>query len=193
MNTPKSIVFHHSLTKDGEVKDFTAIRNYHMYTLGWRDIGYHYIMEKVNGVATVIKGRPENMSGAHTKQDNMNNESIGICIVGDYDKTELPHDLFDEAVKLITDIRNRYGDLPLRKHSEFANKTCPGLNFPFERLVRETSGNDYTGRWSERYIVDAIRNEIMIGYPDGSFKPEQTVTREELAVVVSRLLTKLGG
>lgn len=137
MNKPEVIIIHHSATKDGTAKDFNAIKNYHMNTLGWRDIGYNWIVEKVNGVATVIQGRVENISGAHTK--GMNAKSIGICVVGNYDKDNLPSDLYAELVELITDIRSRYGNLPLKKHSDYANKTCPGLNFPFEQLVKDTT------------------------------------------------------
>jgi len=185
MNKPEVIIIHHSATKDGTAKDFNAIKNYHKNTLGWRDIGYNWIIEKVNGKAAVIKGRSESISGAHTK--GMNDKSIGICVVGNYDKDNVPSDLYAELVELIADIRSRYGDLPLKKHSDYANKTCPGLNFPFEQLVEATSGCDYIGRWATPHIEYCLEAGLMTGYADGSFKPTKTVTREELAIVVARL------
>jgi len=185
MNKPEVIIIHHSATKDGTAKDFNAIKNYHKNTLGWRDIGYNWIIEKVNGKAAVIKGRSESISGAHTK--GMNDKSIGICVVGNYDKDNVPSDLYAELVELIADIRSRHGDLPLKKHSDYANKTCPGLNFPFEQLVEATSGCDYIGRWATPHIEYCLEAGLMTGYADGSFKPTKTVTREELAIVVARL------
>lgn len=46
--------------------------------------------------------------------------------------------------------------------------------------------DDITGRWSEADIRWCIKNGLMEGYPDGSWKPKQAVTREELAAVLRR-------
>lgn len=46
---------------------------------------------------------------------------------------------------------------------------------------------DYAGRWSEEYIKAVIRSGLMQGDPDGSFRPRDPVTREELAAVLARL------
>ena len=46
--------------------------------------------------------------------------------------------------------------------------------------------DDITGRWSEADIRWCIANSLMEGYPDGSWKPKQAVSREELAVVLRR-------
>jgi hypothetical protein len=48
--------------------------------------------------------------------------------------------------------------------------------------------NDIKGRWSEESIKLVVKSGLMKGYPDGSFKPEQPVTREELATVLARLI-----
>ena len=50
--------------------------------------------------------------------------------------------------------------------------------------------DDITGRWSEDDVRWCITHGLMKGYPDGSFKPTQGVTREELAVVLRRLAEK---
>jgi len=50
----------------------------------------------------------------------------------------------------------------------------------------EKPTDDITGRWSEADIRWCIDNGLMEGYPDGSWKPKQAVTREELAVVLRR-------
>jgi hypothetical protein len=44
------------------------------------------------------------------------------------------------------------------------------------------------GRWSEGAIKKLKDQGIMQGYPDGLFRPDRPVTREELAAVVARLL-----
>ena len=46
--------------------------------------------------------------------------------------------------------------------------------------------DDITGRWSEADVRWCIENGLMEGYPDGSWKTRQAVTREELAAVLCR-------
>ena len=48
--------------------------------------------------------------------------------------------------------------------------------------------DDITGHWAEDNIRWCIAHGLMTGYPDGSFKPDQYVTRAELATVIRRLL-----
>jgi hypothetical protein len=50
----------------------------------------------------------------------------------------------------------------------------------------EPMPKDYEGRWSEQAMRWAIDAGIMEGYPDGTFRPEKPVTREELAVMLQR-------
>lgn len=50
----------------------------------------------------------------------------------------------------------------------------------------EKPADDITERWSEADIRWCIANGLMEGFLDGSWKPKQTVTREELAVVLRR-------
>lgn len=47
--------------------------------------------------------------------------------------------------------------------------------------------DDVSGHWAEQSIRKAINSEIMAGYPDGSFKPNNPVTRAELVTVLDRL------
>lgn len=47
------------------------------------------------------------------------------------------------------------------------------------------------GHWAEQFIKDALNAGIMVGHPDGTFGLGKPVTREELAVVVSKLLKEV--
>lgn len=48
--------------------------------------------------------------------------------------------------------------------------------------------DDITGHWAEDNIRWCIAHGLMTGYPDGSFRPNEPVTRAELATVLRRLV-----
>ena len=45
-----------------------------------------------------------------------------------------------------------------------------------------------TNHWAYRYIATAAFNGWIVGYPDGTFKPDQPITRAEAVTVLNRLL-----
>lgn len=129
------IIIHHSATKDSGTVSWDAIRRYHMEDRGWSDIGYHYGIELVGSVYTVMVGRPEHIAGAHTVGRNA--QSLGFCFVGDYDKESPPRPMLEgAAAAVLLPWCRRYNIHPerIRPHSEFANKTCPGRLFPMDEL-----------------------------------------------------------
>ena len=52
---------------------------------------------------------------------------------------------------------------------------------------------DYEGHWAEEAIRWAIVNGILQGYPDGTFRPDEGLTRAQLAEVLYRYHEKFGG
>lgn len=46
---------------------------------------------------------------------------------------------------------------------------------------------DYVGHWAERSILKAIKKGVLKGYEDGTFRPDQPVTRAELMTILDRL------
>ncbi len=48
--------------------------------------------------------------------------------------------------------------------------------------------SDTTGHWSNPYVTSLSKRGIFKGYEDGSFRPEQQITREEIAVAMMRAL-----
>jgi Subtilisin-like serine proteases len=47
--------------------------------------------------------------------------------------------------------------------------------------------NDISGHWAEKYIVDLAQKNVVKGYDDGSFRPDQTISRAELMVEITQL------
>jgi len=133
--TPRKIILHHSATPDGRTFSWSAIKRYHMNELHWLDVGYHAGVELVDDDWFAIMGRPWDMDGAHTQGQNA--WSLGLCFVGNFDEVEPDNDMLLTGAQVVKLWRKLYG-IPLsdiHKHSEYANKTCPGSMFPFSKFL----------------------------------------------------------
>jgi hypothetical protein len=49
---------------------------------------------------------------------------------------------------------------------------------------------DTENHWGKEYIEKAFENNIIAGFPDGSFKPDDEVTRAEFTAMLTRILNK---
>jgi len=117
-----------------------SIRNYHMNVLGWRDIGYHYLVT-YDGIA--VAGRPTSMVGSHCKGHNAN--SIGVAYIGKQPTLS--------QLSTIRELVNRlgiaYGITKVTPHCAYnKNKTCPNMTQEALRYIRGdelelTEGDDY--------------------------------------------------
>jgi N-acetyl-anhydromuramyl-L-alanine amidase AmpD len=137
---PTHIIIHHSLTKDSQTVSFDAIKHYHTKVLGWKDIGYHYILERVGkDDFQIFKGRDLNETGAHCKEQGMNHKSIGICCVGNYDEVFPPPMMVDKLIELLKQLMIVF-QIPIENikgHREYAHyKTCPGKEFDL-KLIKQ--------------------------------------------------------
>lgn len=127
---PTHIIIHHSLTADSGSVSWDAIRRFHTswryngrivspeegehlkeigkhVTAPWRDIGYHWGIERVGDKYEVLPGRPECERGAHCAAYNMNASSIGICLVGNFDVADPPERQLSAAIDLVVSISDR--------------------------------------------------------------------------------------
>lgn len=135
LNQPQYLIIHHSATQQGDAASF---RRAHM-AQGWRDVGYHYIIN--NGTyqadGLIETGRPEDMEGAHCTDQDMNRKSIGICLVGDFDQDKPTARQMDSLLTLARQLMDKYSIPPERVlgHKETGAATnCPGRNFDMEGL-----------------------------------------------------------
>jgi|WetSurSiteA1Bulk_404760.scaffolds.fasta_scaffold00002_28 N-acetylmuramoyl-L-alanine amidase len=141
MNTPSIIILHHSLTKDSGTVSWSAIRNYHVHTNGWKDIGYHFGIEKVTNpndsylVYEILLGRFADMVGSHVEGHNYG--SLGICFVGNYDEEEPSSTMINKGVDLVSWLCRLYKIKPeyILGHRDFnSHKSCPGKLFDVEKF-----------------------------------------------------------
>ena len=96
----------------------------------WKDIGYHYLIDRDG---TVVTGRPVEQVGAHVQ--GRNTGTIGVALFGGHGSAET--DQFtehftpeqDKALgKLLLDLHRKFGTLTVSGHNQFAAKACPGFN-----------------------------------------------------------------
>lgn len=142
---PEYLIIHCSASPDHVGTDFDNIKRYHVYTRGWSDIGYHFVVEKVNNEYRVFKGRPTNVPGAHCKEKRMNYRSLGICMVGGdpYEgfgpKYPINNKQWNKTIELAAQLCQEF-NIPVKNiyfHKDFAPKPCPGVG-----LNRETFRKD---------------------------------------------------
>lgn len=134
---PTHIVIHHTLTEDGKTVSWDAIRQYHK-SMGWREIGYHYGIELINDHYEILVGRLQDEVGAHCKAEHMNEHSLGLVLVGNFDiHPPLPIQL-DFLIKLTRSLQSSFSIpssnvVPHRAYATY--KTCPGSKFPWSAFV----------------------------------------------------------
>lgn len=196
----KQLHIHH--TWKPEHKDFKgnnhiamqqAMKNYHMNVRKWPDIGQHVSLFP-DGV--FVTGRPFNKTPASIKGWNTGafaTETIGNFDVG-HDKLEGPQK--ESLLKLTNYFINRYGEQSIKFHREGpgAGKTCPGTSIDKLTLIREAKDLDKKATpiisvtpdvWAKK-DWDWATNK---GYFDGT-RPKDPITRQEMAVVVRRIVDK---
>ena len=111
------------------VEKVAEIRRWHVQQRGWRDIGYHWVIDRDG---TVAPGRRETEIGAHVESHNRG--TLGICLLGGYGASA--DDLFEKnftqaqatAVnRLIAEIKGRTMIRKVSGHNDYAKKACPGF------------------------------------------------------------------
>ena len=138
---PTRIIIHHSLTKDSGTVSWNAIRNYHINTRGWDDIGYHAGAEFLRDHHEALFGRPWHIPGAHCLGYNSN--SLGFVFVGNYDNREPPDGILQTGAKVLKIWMDLFeiGMDKIFTHNYFnAAKSCPGSKFDMIRLKNAILG-----------------------------------------------------
>jgi N-acetyl-anhydromuramyl-L-alanine amidase AmpD len=100
---------------------------------------------------------------------------------------EVPEAQLMELVKLIREIRNRYGDIPVMYHRDFNATSCPGDKFPYAKLNELISAKSI-----DRAIAKLVKLGV-ISSPDywqANAKAGQTVKGEYVEAVLIRLVER---
>ncbi len=132
------IVIHHSGTVGGNAERFDE---YHRYERGWAGgLGYHFVVGNGNGSGDgQIQVGPhwvKQEDGVHVRGHNPG--AIGICLVGDFEKTApTPAQMqaLSDLVRVLMALTGlRAADVKV--HSDFVDTLCPGQHFPKEAFLK---------------------------------------------------------
>lgn len=100
--------------------------------LGWKCIGYHYVIRRDG---TVEEGREEGVVGAHVAGHNEN--SIGICMAGGVDADDVTKAVnnftpaqFESLKRLLLELQEKYPKAHILGHRDFpgVKKACPSFD-----------------------------------------------------------------
>lgn len=124
--TTEFIILHHAAASEASV---TTVHVWHI-NRGWAGIGYHYYVRKDG---SIYRGRPEDTIGAHT--EGYNSRSIGICAEGNFEVEAMPDVQKQAIIELLRELKQRYPNVQIKRHKDFANTACPGRNYPFNDII----------------------------------------------------------
>lgn len=135
MSRWKGIIVHHSAGRDSDLLETDNIHRYHTLTRKWSDIGYHWLVEVVEGHVVAVMGRPSYRTGSHQK--GKNGTHLGVCFVGNFNDAPPRNNMMHEGARLLAGlcVMNGLDASAISAHRDHKATDCPGKAFPFDRLV----------------------------------------------------------
>ena len=141
------IVVHNSGTRQGNARVFDY---YHRHVRRMQNgLAYHFVIgngtSTGNGQIEVGDRWRRQINGGHVHSDYLNNISLGICLVGDFNRDQPTRAQLDACEELIRYLRERCGKtergtIPVKPHREMNPPRwptdCPGDDFPYSWFHR---------------------------------------------------------
>jgi hypothetical protein len=141
------IVVHNSGTRQGNARVFDY---YHKHVRRMQNgLAYHFVIgngtSTGNGQVEVGDRWRRQINGGHVHSDYLNNISLGICLVGDFNRDQPTRAQLDACEELIRFLRDRCGKtergtIPVKPHRDINPPRwatdCPGDAFPYSWFLR---------------------------------------------------------
>ena len=141
------IVVHNSGTRQGNAR---AFEYYHRNVRRMRNgLAYHFVIgngtSSGNGQIELGDRWRRQINGGHVHSDYLNNISLGICLVGDFNRDQPTREQLESCEELIRYLRERCGKVGMRSvivrpHREMNPPRwatdCPGDDFPYSWFRR---------------------------------------------------------
>ena len=107
-----------------------SIQNYWKNNLGWKNPGYHFIIDRFGDVVNLLP-----IELVSNGVQGYNSQTINISYVGGIDKSGKPKDTRTEAqkqsiLKLLKELRVKFPKAKIQGHRDFPNvkKACPSFD-----------------------------------------------------------------
>ena len=107
-----------------------SIQNYWKNNLGWKNPGYHYIIDRFGNVVNLLT-----IELVSNGVQGYNSQTINISYVGGIDKSGKPKDTRTEAqkqsiLKILKELRVKFPKAKIQGHRDFPNvkKACPSFD-----------------------------------------------------------------
>ncbi|MGI8431732.1 MAG: N-acetylmuramoyl-L-alanine amidase [Chthoniobacterales bacterium] len=137
------IIVHNSGTKQGNARIFDY---YHKHVRRMQNgLAYHFVIgngtSSGDGEIEIGNRWTRQINGGHVHSDYLNNISLGICLVGDFNRSQPTRAQLDSCEELIRYLRSRCGkvgrkEIPVKPHREMNpprwSTDCPGDDFPYK-------------------------------------------------------------
>jgi hypothetical protein len=128
------MVIHSSATSSGSARAFDY---YHRTVKGMENgMAYHFVINNgrgaSDGLVEVGSRWSKQIPGGHLSSNAQNEVAIGICFVGDFQKSKPTAKQQEAADELIDYLQAKLGKIPVTIHRRINKKPtlCPGKNFP---------------------------------------------------------------
>jgi len=131
------VVIHHSGTDEGSA---AAFDRYHRKVKGWKGLAYHFVIGNgrgtVDGAVEVGSRWKGQRVGAHAGVPKYNNFGIGICLVGNFEKSVPTKKQMEALRRLLRYVMSRFDirSSDVIRHCDIVPTKCPGKRFPWPIL-----------------------------------------------------------
>ena len=137
----KSIIIHHSATPVGTIKGMDGVHRRRGMENG---LAYHFVIGNGQGIKDgeiAIGNRwKQQLNGGHLKSEHQNQTSIGICLVGNFDKSKPSSKQMDSLRDLVLFLMDRCKletkDVKTHQQINIVSTRCPGKFFPTKTFIR---------------------------------------------------------
>ena len=161
---------------------------------GWKGFAYNWW---IDFAGNIYECRGWHIGGGLFSPHNDTVISVGFQ--GHYDITKtMPPAQFSAGYELIRYLRNEVPTIALvAGHKHWQDKSCPGKYFPLGEMIdmadkiQTIKDYDDVANWAKDAVQNVVDSGIMIGDDQGRFNPKANITRQEIAVVIDRLLQKI--
>ena len=133
----KHIIAHHSATREGGARSFDDNHRRRGMDNG---LAYHFVIgngtHSRDGLVEVGGRWLRQVKGGHVSSEKYNINSIGICLVGNFERTQPTRKQVASLVELVDYLKNRmlHGRPKFLVHRELEQTLCPGRHFPTAKL-----------------------------------------------------------